>query len=59
MWGFNEAHHSDVSIAMKLKDRLHSVDFLKGHATLNQGGKFVVVGSDYLQSFVGKMVNGD
>ena len=52
-------NHSDISIAIKLKDRLDSLNFLNGRAKLNRDGKFVMVGSDYLHSFVGKMVKGD
>lgn len=59
VWDFNRAFHSEISISLGLNDRLDSFNFLKGHAKLNQDGKFVMVGSDYLQSFVGKMVNGD
>jgi hypothetical protein len=55
VWEFNSGHHGDVSIALKLDDSFNSLDFLKGHAERNDGGNYEMVGSDFLNSFVGKM----
>jgi len=55
VWDFNSGHHGDVSIALNLDDSFNSLDFLKGHAERNDGGSYGMVGSDSLESFVGKM----
>ena len=55
VWDFNSGHHGDVSIALNLDDSFNSLDFLKGHAERNDGGSYEMVGSDFLNSFVGKL----
>lgn len=58
-WGFHEAYHSDVSIGLNLTDAFNSTNFLKGHAKRNDSGFYVMIGSDYLNSFLGRLVRGD
>ncbi len=55
VWEFNSGHHADVSIILKLADPFNSLDFLKGHAEKNDNGTYRMVGSDFLQSFVGHL----
>ncbi len=55
VWNFNSGRHGDVSIALKLDDSFDSLDFLKGHAEKKDNGTYEMVGSDFLNSFVGKM----
>jgi hypothetical protein len=55
VWDFKSGHHADVSIGLKLDDPFNSFDFFKGHAERNAVGSYEMVGSDFLQSFVGKM----
>ena len=52
-------HHADVSIGLKLEDTFNSLDFLKGHAGKNDNGTYEMVRSDFLNSFVGKMISKD
>jgi hypothetical protein len=57
VWDFNSGHHADVSGGLKLNDSFDSLDFLKGHAGMrDDGGSYEMVGSDFLQSFVGKLI---
>ena len=55
VWNFNSGHHGDVSIALKLDGTFDSIDFFKGHAEKKDNGTYEMVGSDFLNSFVGKM----
>ncbi len=55
VWNFNSGRHGDVSIALKLDDSFDSLDFLKGHAEKRKDGDYEMMGSDFLESFVGKM----
>jgi hypothetical protein len=59
VWEFNAGHHADVSISLKLDGPFNSLDFLKGHAGKNDDGTYQMVGSDFLQSFVGRMTGRD
>lgn len=45
-----------MSIGLKLEDTFNSLDFLKGNSEKGDNGTYEMVGSDFLQSFVGKMV---
>ena len=55
VWEFNSGHHGDVSIGLKLEDPYNSLDFLRGHAAKKDYGTYEMVGSDFLESFVGRM----
>ncbi|MGO8878317.1 MAG: hypothetical protein ACLPVO_11930 [Desulfomonilaceae bacterium] len=55
VWEFNSGHHCNVSVGLKLDDPFDSLDFLKGHAAKNDNGTYEMVGSDFLQSFVGRL----
>ncbi|MGO8880136.1 MAG: hypothetical protein ACLPVO_06605 [Desulfomonilaceae bacterium] len=57
VWDFNLGHHGDVSIGLKLEDTFDSLDFLKGAAEKQDNETYEMVGSDFLQSFVGKLIN--
>jgi hypothetical protein len=59
VWDFNSGHHADVSIGLKLDDPFNSFDFFKGHAERNAVGSYEMVGSDFLQSFFGKLTERD
>jgi hypothetical protein len=59
VWDFNSGRHADVSIGLKLDDPFNSLEFLKGHAERNADGSYEMVGSDFLQSFVGKLTERD
>lgn len=59
VWNFNSGHHADVSGGLKLNDSFDSLDFLKGHAGRTDDGTYEMVGSDFLQSFVGKLTERD
>jgi hypothetical protein len=59
VWDFTSGHHADVSIGLKLDDKFDSIDFLKGHAVRNDEGIYRMVGSDFLQSFIGRMTGKD
>jgi hypothetical protein len=56
---FTPGHHADVSIGLKLDDPFNSVDFLKGHAIKNDNSGHKMVGSDFLQSFVGRITGNE
>jgi hypothetical protein len=55
VWDFNSGHHADVSIGLKLDDPFNSVDFFKGHAIKIGNSSYEMAGSDFLQSFVGRL----
>jgi len=55
VWEFNSGHHGDVSIGLRLEDPYNSLDFLRGHAAKKDDGTYEMVGSDFLESFVGRM----
>jgi hypothetical protein len=55
VWNFNSGHHADVSIGLKLNDPFDSIYFLKGHAERNDVGGYEMFGSDFLQSFLGRL----
>ncbi len=55
VWDFSAGHHADVSVGMKLGDSAGSILFLKGAAVKTGEGIYVMSGSDFLQSFVGRM----
>ncbi|MGO9739204.1 MAG: hypothetical protein ACLPVO_17500 [Desulfomonilaceae bacterium] len=55
VWEFNSGRHGNVSVGLKLDDPFNSLDFLKGHAGKNDKGTYQMVGSDFLQSFVGRL----
>jgi WD40 repeat protein len=59
VWDFKSGHHTDVSIGLKLDDPFDSIDFLKGHAGRNDDGKYEMAGSDFLESFFGKLTERD
>jgi hypothetical protein len=51
--------HGDVSTGLKLEDPYNTLDFLRGHAQRNQDGIYQMIGSDFLQSFVGRLAGKD
>ncbi len=55
VWEFNSGHHGDVSIGLKLEDPYNSLNFLRGHAARKDDGTYEMVGSDFLESFVGRL----
>jgi hypothetical protein len=59
VWNFSEGHHLDVSIGLRLSDSFDSVDYLRGHASISDDGIYRMVGSDFLQSFIGRMTGKD
>ena len=52
---FTPGHHADVSIGLQLDDKFNSPEFLKGHAIKIDNSSYEMVGSDFLQSFVGRL----
>ena len=59
VWDFSAGHHADVSVGMRLGDSAGSILFLKGAATRTGDGIYVMSGSDFLQSFVGRMTGAE
>jgi len=59
VWNFSAGHHSDVSVGMRLGDSAGSTLFLKGAATKTGDGAYVMSGSDFLQSCVGRMTGSE
>ena len=59
VWNFSAGHHPDVSVGMGLGDSAGSALFLKGAATKTGDGLYVMSGSDFLQSFVGRMTGAE
>lgn len=57
VWDFNSGNHADVSIGLKLDDSVNSLDFLKGAAEKQDNETYEMVDSDFLQFFVGKLIN--
>ncbi len=55
VWEFNSGHHADVSVGLKLDDPFNSPNFLRGHAGKTDNGTYEMVGSDFLESFVGRL----
>jgi len=55
VWEFNSGHHGDVSIGLKLEHPYNSLNFLRGHAAKEDDGTYEMVGSDFLDSFVGRL----
>ena len=55
VWEFNSGHHGDVSIGLRLEDPYNSLNFLRGHAAKKDDGTYEMVGSDFLESFVGRL----
>ncbi len=58
VWNSSAGHHADVSVGMTLGDSAGSILFLKGAAT-KTGEIYVMSGSDFLQSFVGRMAGAE
>ncbi len=56
VWDFSSGHHGDVSIGLRLEDPYNSLEFLRGHAERKNNGTYQMIGSDFLQSFVGRLV---
>jgi hypothetical protein len=42
-----------------LDDKFDSIDLLKGHAAKNDDGNYEMVGSDFLESFIGRRTGKD
>jgi hypothetical protein len=59
VWEFNDGFHAHVSVGLQLEDKFNSFDFLRGHAGINDNGTYEMVGSDFLNSFVGKLSSKD
>jgi len=59
VWDFSAGHHADVSVGMRLGDSAGSILFLKGAATRTGDGIYVMSGSDFLQSFAGRMTGSE
>jgi hypothetical protein len=59
VWNFSAGYHADVSVGMRLGDSAGSTLFLKGAATKAGDGAYVMSGSDFLQSFVGRMTGSE
>jgi len=59
VWHFSAGHHADVSVGMTLGDSAGSILFLKGAATKTGDGTYVMSGSDFLQSFEGRMTGSE
>ena len=59
VWNFYEGFHAHVSIGLKFTDNFSSLDFLRGHAGKKDSGTYEMAGSDFLNSFVGKMTSKD
>jgi hypothetical protein len=59
VWDFSAGHHTDVSVGMGLGDAAYSTLFLKGAATKTGDETYVMSGSDFLQSFVGRMTEAE
>ena len=55
IWDYYDGFHAHVSVGMKFSENFDSLDFLKGHAEKKDNGTYEMVGSDFLNSFVGKM----
>jgi hypothetical protein len=55
VWEFNSGHHGDVSIGLGLEDPYNSLDFLRGHAAKKDDGTYEMIGSDFLESYVGRL----
>ena len=59
VWNYYDGFHAHVSIGLKLSENFSSLDFLRGHSGKNDDGTYEMVGSDFLNSFVGKMTSKD
>jgi hypothetical protein len=59
VWNFYDGFHAQVSIGLKFLETFSSTDLLRGHAGKNDNGTYEMVGSDFLNSFVGKMTSKD
>jgi hypothetical protein len=59
VWDFSSGHHGNVSTGLRLEDPYNSVDFLRGHAEQKDDGAYEMIGSDFLQSFVGRLTGKD
>lgn len=59
VWNYYDGFHAHVSIGLKFTDNFSSLDFLRGHAGKKDNGIYEMVGSDFLNSFVGKMTSKD
>jgi len=59
VWDSSAGHHTDVSVGMGLGDAADSTLFLKGAATKTGDETYVMSGSDFLQSFVGRMTSAE
>lgn len=59
VWNFSAGYHADVSVGMRLGDSAGSILFLKGAATNTGSGTYVMSGSDFLQSFEGRMTGAE
>ncbi|MDR3613067.1 MAG: hypothetical protein P4L53_05855, partial [Candidatus Obscuribacterales bacterium] len=59
VWNFYDGFHSQISISLKFLENFSSSDLLRGSAGKNDDGHYEMVGSQFLNSFVGKMTNKD
>jgi hypothetical protein len=59
VWDYYHGFHAQVSVGLKFLETFNSTDFLRGHAGKNDNEIYQMVGSDFLNSFVGKMTNKD
>ncbi len=59
VWDFSSGHHGNVSTGLGLQDPYNSLDFLRGHAAQKDDGAYEMIGSDFLQSFLGRLTGKD
>ena len=59
VWDSSAGHHADVSVGIGLGDAADSTLFLKGAATKTGDETHVMSGSDFLQSYVGRMTSAE
>ena len=57
VWNYYDGYHTHTSVGLKFLETFNSTDFLRGHAGKNDDGYYEMVGSDFLNDFVGKMTN--
>ena len=57
-WNYYDGFHTQVSVGLKFLETFNSTDFLRGHAAVTDNGASMI-GSDFLESFVGKMTRKD
>lgn len=56
-WNFYDGFHAQVSVGLKFLETFNSTNLLRGHAGKNDNGYYEMVGSDFLNSLVGKMTS--